>query len=218
MPIPILQHSSRTRMPILVQAARAWSSSAASPCASMHLPAPTRERVRVASAQTCPATLTRPARNASTAPSLPPPLRPQLAGLCDGDIMMVIPLPSKADRFGTQWGGRPLYLRYSSSAPINAAREVAAIELALPCTGEQRLRTPLFTEADGSMTQHSVLAVAFRQALLAMGVSKERADSLTLHSFRRYLACALLGQKVPADTICAIMRWKSIKPLLSGTG
>ena len=41
----------------------------------------------------------------------------------------------------------------------------------------------------------------------------ERANALTLHSFRRYLATALLGQKVPADVICALLRWASIKSL-----
>ena len=143
------------------------------------------------------------------------PTLEQLRSLRDGDLMMVIPPPSKADRFGTAWGTRPLYLRYSSSNPLSAARWIAEIELQDPCEGAERELTPLFTDDQGSMLQRSELAEAVRAALHVVGVAKERAEALTLHSFRRYLACALMGQKVPADTICALLRWRSAKSLLA---
>ena len=73
--------------------------------------------------------------------------------------------------------------------------------------------TPLFTAHGGAMITRRHLAEAVRDALMSTGVAPERATSLTLHSFRRYLACALLGQRVSPDQICALLRWKSTKSL-----
>ena len=137
----------------------------------------------------------------------------QLRGLKDGDLIKLIPPPSKADRFGTKWGNSAIYLVYSSTAKINACREIAAIELALPCRGAAREKTPLFINADGTMIKRRDLQDASRDALRAAGVPEERAKALTLHSYRRYLACALLGQGVPGEKICALLRWASPKSL-----
>ena len=69
------------------------------------------------------------------------------------------------------------------------------------------------TAHGGAMVTRRHLAEAVRDALMSTGVAPERATSLTLHSFRRYLACALLGQRVSPDQICALLRWKSTKSL-----
>ena len=136
-----------------------------------------------------------------------------LDNLQDGDLMLIIPPTSKADRFGTGWGNSPLYLAYSSSDSINAPREIAAIEIALPCKGEARESTPLLTSRSGEMIRREDLAKAMRSALLATNVPEKRAKALTLHSFRRYLACALLARGAAPDTICALLRWRSTKSL-----
>ena len=77
------------------------------------------------------------------------PSADQLAGLKGGDKVMIIPPPSKADRFGTSGGNAPCYLEYSSSAGINAARELAQLELHHPKLGAAREATPLFRTDDG---------------------------------------------------------------------
>ena len=141
------------------------------------------------------------------------PTAEQLRNLKPGDLMLIIPPTSKADRFGTGWGNSPLYLVYSTSEAINAPREIAEIELALPCAGEARESTPLLTTRTGEMIRREDLAKAMRQALLTVGVPEVRAKALTLHSFRRYLACALLARKASPDTICALLRWRSTKSL-----
>ena len=141
------------------------------------------------------------------------PTQEQLRNLRDGDLVVVIPPPSKADKFGTGWGNSPIFLRYSSTAPINFAREMAAIEIAQPCFGEEREVTPCFVDEQGDMLQRRQLQDATRAALLATGVAEDRAKQLTLHSYRRYLACALLGQGVSDARICALLRWKSVKSL-----
>ena len=79
------------------------------------------------------------------APPIRNPTAEMLRNLVDGDIMVVTPPVSKADKFGTSWGNSPIFLRYSRTAKVNAARELAEIELALPCSGEDRAITPLFT-------------------------------------------------------------------------
>ena len=141
------------------------------------------------------------------------PSADQLAGLKDGDLVMIIPPPSKADRFGTSWGNAPCYLEYSSSAGINAAHELAQLELHHPKLGAAKEATPLFRTDDGGAFTRSELAIWDRDSLICTGVERERAAQLTLHSYRRYLACALLAMGCSGDQICALLRWKSQKSL-----
>ena len=142
------------------------------------------------------------------------PTREQLEGLRDGDMVMIIPPPSKADKFGTAWGNNPIYLEYRSAAKINAARELAQIELAVMASGEaERRKLPLFTGPNGAMLQRGDLSAMLSHALLLVGVAPVRAADITIHSFRRYLACALLEKRNSPDRICAFLRWRSTKSL-----
>ena len=100
------------------------------------------------------------------------PTREQLEGLRDGDMVMIIPPPSKADKFGTAWGNNPVYLAYRGAAKINAARELAQIELAEMASGEEaRRKIPLFAGPNGAMLRRGDLAVMLRHALLVVGVA-----------------------------------------------
>ena len=60
------------------------------------------------------------------------------------DYAVVIPPPSKADQFGTAWGSNPIYLRFSDTAAINAARAIRDLKLAWPIAAADRQNTPLF--------------------------------------------------------------------------
>ena len=58
---------------------------------------------------------------------------------------------------------------------------------------ERRASTPLFTDGQGNALASSKLNKLLRDMLVASGgVSRERVHVYTIHSFRRYLACALL--------------------------
>ena len=45
--------------------------------------------------------------------------------------------------------------------------------------------------------------------LLAAGVAPERARTLSMHSWRIYLACALLAQGASSAQILSMLRWRS---------
>ena len=66
-------------------------------------------------------------------------------------MMAVTPPPSKADKFGTGWGNDPIYLVYSSTAKLCAAKVLATIEIRQPCMGKERVETPLFVNTQGDM-------------------------------------------------------------------
>ena len=141
------------------------------------------------------------------------PTEEQLRGLTVDDFALIIPPPSKADQFGIQWGNHPIYCRWHPTNKICAARELQKLELHTPVHGEQRQRTPLFADDKGNMFSRRWLADAVKGMLQATGVDEKRLKGLTLHSFRRYLACALLAKDVDPHTICALLRWRSTKSL-----
>ena len=143
----------------------------------------------------------------------PSPSAKQLRSMKEGDFVLIIPPPSKCDRFGIAWGSDPIYLAWHPSKPICAARLLTELELAFPCEPEDRKTTPLFTFDDGSMFTRPWLQKQVKEALLHIGVEPERVATLTLHSYRRYLACALLATNASDATICALLRWRSAKSL-----
>ena len=144
---------------------------------------------------------------------VPDPSPAQLASLKEGDYVLIVPPPSKCDRFGIAWGSDPIYLAWHPLQPINAARLIQQLELAFPARGEERRTTPLFTFNNGSMFTRTWLAETMKSALRCVGVPPARLATLTIHSYRRYLACALLAMKVSEYKICALLRWRSSKSL-----
>jgi hypothetical protein len=141
------------------------------------------------------------------------PSEEQLRNLREGDYCLIIPPPSKCDQFGIAWGNAPIYLAWHAGRPICAARELQALELAWPVHGKAREEAPLFVDDAKRPLTRAWLADAVKQLMLDTGASKERVAALSLHSFRRYLACALLARLVPEAQICALLRWRSTKSL-----
>ena len=72
----------------------------------------------------------------------------------------------------------------------------------------KRESAPLFITHDGSAWRHGDLAHIF-QALIVAVRGLERAKSVSMHSWRVYLACALLSQGASFATIQAMLRWRS---------
>ena len=58
-----------------------------------------------------------------------------------------------------------------------------------------------------------LLLKSIADAGVTLGATPERVQQLTLHSFRRFLACALLAANVSEHQICALLRWRSTKSL-----
>jgi integrase len=143
------------------------------------------------------------------------PSAAELKKMKAGDFVLLIPATCKTDQVGLEWGQKPIWLPFSATAAVCAARELRDIELAWPVAdGEQRARTPLFTDGAGRALVSSKLNELLRNMLVASGqVSRERAQVYTLHSFRRYLACALLASKADSFTIMALLRWKTDESL-----
>ena len=150
------------------------------------------------------------------------PTAEDLAQLTDGDYVLLTVAPSKADQFGLIWAPAPIILPFHASAeeyPICAARELARLELACPVCGEARRDMPLFPRgavgAGGRWApwRHAEIDARFQAMLLAAGVSPERAKTLSMHSWRIYLACALLAKGASQAQILSLLRWRSDEAL-----
>ena len=139
------------------------------------------------------------------------PTAEQLRSLSDGDFCLLTPPLSKSDQFGLHWGASTIYLRFYSSPqahPICAAREMAAEELRRCVPPDSRRTAPLFVRADGSPWRHKQLSSIFHSMLVVL-IGEDAAKNFSIHSFRIYLACALLAAGASHGTICAMLRWRS---------
>ena len=142
------------------------------------------------------------------------PSEEQLLNMQDGDLAILIPPKSKCDQFGLEWGQAPIYLRFSATAPINAARRLRDVERRLPLRGRhQREGTALFTTDAGCPLTSSALDTLFKSCLRRAGVPSNATARYSPHSFRRYLACALRAQGAADSTIQALLRWKTTESL-----
>ena len=141
------------------------------------------------------------------------PTAQQLAAMVDGDYALLRPPPSKADQFSLHWGASTIYLKYYASAsahPICAARELRAEEARRAVPATRRSLVPLFV-CDNSDTPwtHGPLTDTFGQMMAIVCGSAEAAACYSMHSFRIYLACALLSAGASNGTIQTMLRWRS---------
>ena len=140
------------------------------------------------------------------------PTPEQFALLAPGDYAAVRPPPSKADQLGIHWAADPIYLPYDAHEPINAARELAALEQLRGVAADARRHSPLFTDGTGKAFTHGALD-ALLHGLLRLWMSAEEAARYSWHSFRSFLACALLAAGKDAATIQCLLRWKTAEAL-----
>ena len=136
-------------------------------------------------------------------PALTPVLRAQLT---DGDMLIVRPPPSKADPFGLRWGVKPIYLPYSATAPICAARAVADLEIWRTPKARQMEQT---FHLDAGILRKANVDEHFRTWVRLPYVAAETANRYSVHSFRSYLATALAEQGASTSRIQAMLRWAS---------
>eukprot|EP00965_Chrysotila_dentata_P003009 97454-Pleurochrysis_carterae.AAC.1 len=135
----------------------------------------------------------------------PPDLlrRPQV-----GDYLVIAPPASKADKFGVVWSGNPIYLHYMQHTPLDAFSAVADIFLRFEAPPE----APLFTDAEGRAWTASFADTLLSRLLLRF-LPPARAAHYSWHSFRVYLACALLESGASPAQIQALCRWQSDESL-----
>ena len=111
-------------------------------------------------------------------------------------------------------GSNPIYLRFSDTAVINAARALRDLEFAWPVADRDRQNTPLFVTQNKRMFSRTNLADCVHAMLRECGaVSADRLGDFSLHSFRIYLACALLDKGYSEAAIMAALRWKTCEAL-----
>ena len=142
------------------------------------------------------------------------PTRLQLANLTEADCAVLVPPPSKTDKFGVIWGDKPIYLPVRFNETMCAALSLRDLELTFPCRGTQRLTIPLFQFEEGiAFTYHQFETILHDLKDLALPVSVDP-SLFTYHNFRIYLCTSLGAAKVPSADIQAILRWQSPASLI----
>ena len=131
-----------------------------------------------------------------------------LAAMTRADCAVIIPGRTKADPFSLFFGDKPIYLPFEPNDITNAAMWLRTMELDRPVPPEERSRVPLFASDDVSvpLTHYEADAVFNSMAKDLLG---DDAKSLSLHSGRVWLACALLASGHDTAQIQAMVRWLS---------
>ena len=132
--------------------------------------------------------------------------------LREGGYALLRPPPSKADQFSLHWGACTIYLKYSATEAINAARELAREEIRRAVHPAKRHEAPLFVNEKGLPWRHEALASIFHKIIVAIR-GEARAKQVSMHSWRVYLACALLAAGAAPATIQCLLRWRSDEAL-----
>ena len=140
---------------------------------------------------------------------IPSPTPAQFALLKIGDYCTVRPPPSKADQLSLHWGASTMYLHWHPTDTICAARYLAECEVMRGIKPQDRRASPLFVDGKGDCLRHGNLDKLLPMLLQAINIPEPRLKCYSWHSFRVYLACALLACKACPATIQALLRWRS---------
>ena len=134
----------------------------------------------------------------------------QPRSLKTGDAAIIISGCTKTDPFSIMLGDKPIYLLFDAGGDCNAAWRLRELEIKFPVAPpECRRQVPLFcSDEDDTPLSHAFAGSIFNAAcLLCFGA--QVAKTLSLHSGRVWLACALLSAGHSTATIQAMCRWLS---------
>jgi hypothetical protein len=137
-----------------------------------------------------------------------------LQSLTWGDMCYVNPVPCKNDPDNSKFGGSPVPSRYHATQPICLVRELAKYEIMrmradpVAAARTRRKEMPLVLSPDGRSWAKAELAKFF-DGLIRLVCTEERAKQLSVHSFRVWLACALLAAGATPEQIMLMVRWSS---------
>ena len=116
---------------------------------------------------------------------------------------------SKNDPFGSYFAATPSFLAYREGTDRCACRALARLELAAGLEGAARGRTPLFGPEPGVEFTHHQLDQALKLLLTrGAGVPEAELENYSVHSFRIFVACALLAAGAPRWLIKRMLRWR----------
>ena len=131
------------------------------------------------------------------------------------DMSYVSTVPCKNDQDNSKFGNQPVPSRYSATRVINLARELARYEvMRMQADGVERYeqaerRQKPLVLAPGGRSWTKKQLDAFFKALIRLVCSEQRARQLSVHSFRVWLACALLAAGATPEQIMLLLRWSS---------
>ena len=125
--------------------------------------------------------------------------------LAAGDVVLLAPCASKSDQFGEVHCPFPSVIPHDGT-DTSAAAAIRDIELEKPCAPRDRRTTPLFCDEKGEAFTYAILHRELRQVFSAL-FGDRVASTLTWHSFRIGLACALQAADCPDNIIQLICRW-----------
>jgi site-specific DNA-cytosine methylase len=132
---------------------------------------------------------------------------PNISLLCSiklGDMAVLTSASSKNDQFGIEWAGAPSYLPYGDYNNC-ACRSLCAYELMHPCYGKMRGQVPLFSVDKN----HSPWSTHDMSNSLKCLQTQLDLPHKSWHSFRVYIASALLASGSDNATIQAMVHWKT---------
>jgi len=137
------------------------------------------------------------------------PTPEQLASLGPGDGVWLRHGTAKNDPIGEFFAATPSFLPFTSGAERCACRALAALERAAMVAPARRGTTPLFGPKVGEEFSGSRVDAMFRLLLVeGGGVTEAELANYSVHSFRAFLASALLAAKVSRPLIKRILRWR----------
>ena len=115
----------------------------------------------------------------------------------------------KNDPFGVFFSATPSFLPFDAHSLRNACRALAALERAAAVDPARRSETPLFGPSPGQEFTHSQVERAFELMLLfGARLSVEALKDYSIHSFRIFVACALLALHRSRSDIKRALRWR----------
>jgi hypothetical protein len=119
---------------------------------------------------------------------------------------------AKNDFFGIFFASTPSFLPFVAHSPRNAARALRrlyALALTRGLTVALAPSTPLFGAEFGEEFTHWQVETYF-EIMMRFGanVSVDELKDYSIHSFRIWVACALMAADVPRHTIKRLLRWR----------
>ena len=142
------------------------------------------------------------------------PTEVQLRTMQVGDGVWLRHGVAKNDPFGAYFGATPSFLAYRPDSERCACRELAQLEIAAAVPPAERSATPLFGPTPGEEFTHAQLDAAFELLLVeGAGVAEADMHKYSVHSFRIFVACALLAAKAPRWLIKRMLRWRGDESL-----
>lgn len=143
------------------------------------------------------------------------PRRRQLLEIAVGAMSYITPVPCKNDRDNKKFGATPIPSRYHPTRAINLCRELAKFEaMRMLIAGvdafelaERRTMPLIISPRAVSFTKREIDDL-FKK-LIRLVATEERARQLSMHSFRVWLASALLAVGATPEQIMLLLRWSS---------